>query len=171
MKSIEDLIKEMDKLKMSEEQKAYAISKAWYETLSSSSEEIERKVLQEHEFISVCPECPDLDGKRAIRSFEFVKDEKQFNEYLKLFYEECDKQGIAWKWNEPIDFNAHNEMKKCENALIDWFEKSVSKFEKINKLMKLNQEKLSFMKKHWKYRAQLIDLAMKWNSEYEKYSA
>jgi len=168
MKELNDIIREMDGLKMSEEQKCYAIAKAWYETLRDTAAEIEKQILQEHEFYSVCPECPELDGKRAEYSCEFVKNEEKFNEYMKLFYAECDKQGIAWEWNKTIEGDAWYAMKEAENALIDWFEKSISKFGQIKQLRELHPDSIELMRKHWKYREQLIDMAMKWHSEWEK---
>ena len=44
MKELNDIIREMDGLKMSEEQKYYVIAKAWYGTLRDTAAEIEKQI-------------------------------------------------------------------------------------------------------------------------------
>lgn len=171
MDKLNEINQKLNDLKLSEEQKAYALAKAWYETLHNAEEEIEAKVLQENEFLSVCPEIPELDGKRAERAYEFVKNEEEFKRYQKLFYAECDRQGISWEWGKTIDGDAFYALKEAENILLDWFEKSIEKFEQIKSLKKAKKESIELMRKHWKYREQLIDMAMKWKSDWEKYAA
>ena len=62
MKELNEIIREMDGLKMSEEQKCYAIAKAWYETLNETAAEIEKKILQAGDYADrACAVCNQSD--------------------------------------------------------------------------------------------------------------
>lgn len=153
---------ELDKSGMSEEQKWYAVSRAWYETMYQIAGDIENQVLEENEFISYIPECPAMHGIRAKHSYEFVKNEEEFQRYLELFYQECDKEGIAWEWNRVIYADAREACKKAENELIDWFNNQIEMAGITEIMGKDLREVTDKLMQHWKYREQLIDIAMKW---------
>lgn len=154
---------EMNTMNMSEEQQCYAVSKAWYNTMYQVARDIENKVLEENEFISYIPECPEMHGIRAKHSYEFVENEEEFQRYLELFYQECDKAGIAWKWNREIYADAWEACKKAENELIDWFNNQIEMAGIKGMMAEDHREVTDRMMKHWKYREKLIDFAMKWN--------
>lgn len=178
MKTLEQITEEMKKSKMSDVQITYAIAKCWYEVLHDADKEIEKKVLEEHPFY-ILEDKEKLEdgtycfkkGTRITNSFELDLDGEQWNEYLKLYYEECTNQGIKWEWNKTIYGEAFYALKAAEELLLDWFENSVSNFPQINQLQKEHPDSIKMMRKHWKYREKLIDLCMKWNSDWEKYSA
>ena len=154
---------ELDKRGMSEEQKCYAVSKAWYDTMYQVAGDIENKVLDENEFISYFPECPAMHGIRAKHSYEFVKNEEEFQRYLELFYQECDKAGIAWEWGRVIYADAREACKKAENELIDWFNNQIEMAGIKGMMAEDHREITDKVMKHWKYREQLVDIAMNWN--------
>lgn len=153
---------EMDTMNMSEEQKCYAVSKAWYDTMYQIAGDIENKVLKENEFISYIPECPEMHGIRAKHSYEFVENEEEFQRYLELFYQECDKAGIIWEWNRVIYADAREACKKAENELIDWFNNQIEMSGIKGVMTEDHREVTDKLMKHGKYREQLIDIAMKW---------
>lgn len=173
MDKLNEINQKLNDLKLSEEQKAYVLAKAWYETLKNADEEIEKKVLQENVFYIKENKGSIRHGRYLMTKGDRVKasyelDEEQFNKYMKLYYAECDKQGIKWEWNRCIDADARESLKKAENVLIDWFIGQTNKFKELKCLDMANIE---LAKKHWKYREQLIDLAMKWHSDWDKYAA
>ena len=178
MKTLEQITEEMKNSKMSDAQITYAIAKCWYEVLHEADKEIEKKVLEEHPFYIL--EDSELQedgtyyfkkGTRIYDSCELDLDGEQWNEYQKLYYTECTNQGIEWEWGKTIDGEAFYAKKAAEEVLLDWFEESVAKFPQIKKLQQEHPDSIKMMRSHWKYREQLIDMCMKWNSDWEKYSA
>lgn len=157
-----EVMVELCKCGMSDEQKCYAVSKAWYDTMYQVAGDIENKVLEENEFISYIPEFPAMHGIRAKHSYEFVENEEEFHRYLNLFYQECDKAGIAWEWDRVIYADAREACKKAENELIDWFNNQIELAGIKGMMAEDYREATDMMRKHWKYREQLIDIAMKW---------
>lgn len=159
---LDKIMVKMDTMNMSDEQKYYAVSKVWYDTMYQVAGDIENKVLEENEFISYIPECPEMHGIRAKHSYEFVENKEEFQRYLELFYQECDKAGIAWEWNREIYSDAREACKKAENELIDWFNNQIEMSETKGMMAEDHREATDRLMKHWKYREQLIDIAMKW---------
>lgn len=159
MTKLEKELNELDAQGMCEEQKCYVVAKAWYDTMYTMAEEIERKVLDENEFITDATGCPAMDGLRARHSYEFAYNKAEFSRYLKLFYAECDRRGIEWEWNKTIYGKALNAKKEAEHNLINWFKHQVE-----DAWVGFIDEDVEMLIRHWKYREKLLDLAMKLNA-------
>lgn len=146
----------LDKTGMSEEQKRYALAKAWHDTMESEAIEIEEKILSENEFYS---DIPGLHGLRAKKSYEFVDNECEYTRFQKLFYEECSRRGLPWEWNRTLSADAREAKKLAEDALLDWL------WQELGMASKRRLSKVDFdeLRRHWKHRGELIDIAMSWS--------
>lgn len=153
---------ELDKRGMSEEQKCYAVAKACYDTMYQIDGDIENKVLEENVFISYIPECPTLHGIRAKHSYEFVENKEEFQRYLELFYQECDKRGVPWEWNKTLYGDAFVCLKKAEGELLEWFKNQIETARVKGMADERHSEAIANMMNDWMCRKQLIDIAMKW---------
>lgn len=144
-------------------QKAYLIAKANEETIISISNDIQRKILLEGNYI-VCDEIWNmkqhikLENRRITDpNCTYLMDENIFvNDFLEKCYAEYCKAGIEnKKGKEYIPEAEAKELRhKAENILLDLA------IEILPKEMTVEKEQLNLAKKHWKYREQLLDLIM-----------
>lgn len=92
-----------DRVLLSKLKNNYFMAKALYETIKETAEEIEKKVLTEHEFYET-NEVAEMMGKRGgsgkperiTRPFDtYLMSDADFKKYLALVYPEYKKAGIA----------------------------------------------------------------------------
>ena len=133
------------------------------QTIKEIAEEIETKVLAENEYmtdseyIETLAECKARRWKdeRITRPFDsYLMADADFQDYLEKCYAEYVKAGIAHPQGKGYCPDApYREARiKAENALLDLFEKVMPEV--------ISHKDYNLMRKHWKYRERLINLAL-----------
>ena len=133
------------------------------QTVKEIAEEIETKVLAENEYmmdakrIETLAECDARHWKveRITRPFDsYLMADADFQDYLEKCYDGYVKAGIAHPWGKGFCPDApYREARiKAENALLDLFERIMPEV--------ISHEDYNMMRKHWKYRERLINLAL-----------
>lgn len=130
---------------MNELQKNYLEKKSEYLALHDFAEKTEQKILNEK-----------FDRKSKPRGW--ILTDSEFQEYLKIFYKECETAGIKCNFGEVIDFKAHEQLIKAENQLLDWFLTQAEKYGNINIDLKLKR----MAKQRINYKEKVLELALKW---------
>ena len=144
------------------------ICQAAEQTVKEIAEEIETKVLAENEYMMDAKYIDELneaaaEGKlsrrckveRITRPFDsYLMADADFQDYLEKCYDGYVKAGIAHPWGKGFCPDApYREARiKAENALLDLFERIMPEV--------ISHEDYNMMRKHWKYRERLINLAL-----------
>lgn len=96
--------------------------------------------------------------KKQSKKSSMKNSTSEFQEYLKIFYKECETAGIKCNFGEVIDFKAHEQLIKAENQLLDWFFTQAEKYGNINIDLKLKR----MAKQRINYKEKVLELALKW---------
>lgn len=165
-----DIEKSFEKTNFSKEQKAFIIAKTWHEFLESQDKEIKQKIVSENDFF-----YPEEIKRRnivyhakgdRINDFENIcmiaKDKIQWDKYYNLYFAECQKRGIARKYNEVITSESIKLYFSAGNILIDWFLSEAKKYKMAKELENFDVE---YVKKNLIYRNKILELAMNWKAE------
>lgn len=133
----------------------YYITKGIYETLLEIEKEVREKVLEENAFYPSERMIKELEAEneRLTIDNDYFMSEEDLDKYLDLCFIEYKKLGVENKKgkNYIIYAEEKEKMKRTENNLIDF----------IIGIVPLELQKLfNKYKFHWKYREQLLNLAL-----------
>ena len=140
------------------------ICQAAEQTVKEIAEEIETKVLAENEYMMDAKYIDELNeagnsrhwkAERITRPFDsYLMADADFQDYLGKCYDGYVKAGIAHPWGKGFCPDApYREARiKAENKLLDLFEKVMPEV--------ISHKDYNMMRKHWKYRERLINLAL-----------
>lgn len=141
---------------------AYFIAKALEDTIKAQSEEIQRKILSDGDYL-VCDELWNLENHRGLTERKiteprntYLMDEDIFiNDFLEKCYAEYLKAGIAdSRGKEYIpEADAHDARREAERILLQLALDILPDIPEKNALRQAT--------KHWKYRAEMLDLILK----------
>lgn len=158
----EEIEKSFENSKFSEEQKTFIVAKSWYEFLQSESDEIEKKIISENEFLY------PVDFKRAgIKKGDRITDindicflskvPEEWKRFYDLYYSECKNRGIAKAYNEDITAEARKIYLQAGNILLDVF---FEKAKKHNFAYNLDNAAITAIKRNLVNREKFLNLAM-----------
>lgn len=165
-----DIEKSFEKTNFSKEQKAFIIAKTWYEFLQSQEEEIRSKIVSENVFlypreIARGGIVYHAKGERITEPENLcmlAAKKEEWARYYSLYFEECQKRGIAKGFNESITYEPLKMYLVAGNVLIDWFLSEAKKYKTSKELVNLDVE---YAKKNLICRNKILDLAMNWKAE------